>query len=264
MTRRAQLEAEREELTQVKDEFIAIASHDLKAPLTTVLAGATLVCDMVPPGTPMSASCHQLLQRIAANGEVMKQIVEDFLDFQALEDRQIRLDLEPTRVADLLQDVMGRLKDYARRNEVRVSLEPAAGLGVCGMDRHRVAQVTMNLLHNAIKFSPPGTKVELRARRVDDQVEVQVCDQGPGLRQDDMQRLFTKYARLSVSATSGEKSSGLGLAICKQLVQLHGGDIGARNNDEQGATFWFHLPAHPAGSARAAATQTSERESDPS
>jgi len=242
LVERKRLETEREELARLKDDFISIASHDLKAPLTTVLAGASIVVEAIPPGKEMTDACHKLVQRIAVNGQVMKQIVEDFLDFQALEDRHVKLEVEEILVSEMLQGEVSRLSDYVGANGVEVGLDLAEGLGHCGLDPARVGQVTMNLLHNAIKFSPRGSRVVLHARRVEGMLEISVEDQGPGLLEDEMGRLFCKYARLSARPQTGEKSSGLGLAICKRLVDLHGGEIGARNNEDSGSTFWFQLP----------------------
>src|SRR5205085_2296627 len=107
----------------------------------------------------------------------------------------------------------------------------------------RLSQVANNFVGNAIKFSPKGSGVAVvRTRSENDLVVLEVSDAGPGLKEDDLLKAFGKYARLSNRPTGGEKSSGLGLAICKQMVEMHGGQVGVRNNPEGGATFWFSLP----------------------
>jgi signal transduction histidine kinase len=95
---------------------------------------------------------------------------------------------------------------------------------------------------NAVKFGARGTTATIRTRKDDSLVRLEVSDTGPGLTEEDLKKVFRKYARLSNKPTGGEKSSGLGLAICKQMVELHGGEIGVNNNPDRGATFWFRLP----------------------
>ena len=239
---RAELEEKQQELSRIKDEFIRIASHDLKAPLTTVLAGASTVGEIVRPGKLMTESCHRLIRRIEANGRVMKQIVEDFLDFRALEDGQVKLSLEQAGMACLVEDVVDRLQDYASQLDIRVDTDLSTDLGDCRMVQSRVTQVLTNLLHNAIKFSPPNSRALVKARREGGMLTVEVEDQGPGFQKDELGRLFRHYSRFSATASTGEKSSGFGLAICRRLVSLHGGNIGARNNSGPGATLWFTIP----------------------
>jgi signal transduction histidine kinase len=109
-------------------------------------------------------------------------------------------------------------------------------------DETRLAQVIQNLVGNAIKFCPADTTVIVRSCIQGDSVIFEVCDSGPGLTEADLAKVFMKYARLSNKPTGGEKSSGLGLAICKHLVALQEGTIGVHNNPDRGATFWFSLP----------------------
>ena len=111
-------------------------------------------------------------------------------------------------------------------------------------DKSRLNQVLENFISNAIKFSPQGEQVTVCTRKTESGVLVEVRDSGPGITDEDMKKLFVKYAKLSNMPTGGEKSSGLGLAICKKVVELQGGKTGARNNPEGGATFWFELPGN--------------------
>ena len=109
-------------------------------------------------------------------------------------------------------------------------------------DPARVEQVIQNLVGNALKFSAAGTRTTVRVSALPAGVRFEVEDQGPGLTADDLTKLFRKHARLSNRPTGGEHSSGHGLAICKRMIELHGGRIGATNNPVRGATFWFELP----------------------
>jgi two-component system sensor histidine kinase/response regulator len=229
-------------LGEQKDEFVRIASHDLKNPITCILGFADIINSRIPPGTIMTAETHSLTARIAAQCRVMKKIIEDFLDFQALEDGQIKLTLEAVDLNELARDVLERNAGYAAKKMMtsHLDLEPSSLL--VHADKSRLNQVLENFVSNAIKFSPEGQQVTVCTRRTESGVLVEVRDSGPGLTDEDMKNLFVKYAKLSNLPTGDEKSTGLGLAICKKVVEIQGGKTGARNNPEGGATFWFELP----------------------
>jgi two-component system sensor histidine kinase/response regulator len=229
-------------LAQLKDEFLRIASHDLKNPLSTILMSAHIVRDKVPPGTEMPEQIHNMLSFIVRRGEEMQRIIRDFLDFQAMEDGNVGLDLAPTSLNEIAKQIVDINKEYADSKEVALYAELDEALPQTKADAARLSQVAQNLLGNAIKFSPKGSVTVVRTRNSDGTVTLEICDSGPGLSEDDMQKVFTKYARLSNKPTGGESSSGLGLAICKQMIDLHGGKIGVHNNPEHGATFWFSIP----------------------
>jgi two-component system sensor histidine kinase/response regulator len=229
-------------LGEQKDEFVRIASHDLKNPLTCILGFASIIESQVPPGTAMTAEKHGLAARISVHCRVMKNIIEDFLDFHALEDGQLKLTLDAVDINDLASDVLERNANYAAGKQITPHLDLERGSLLVNADKSRLSQVLENLIGNAIKFSPQGKQVTVCTRKTESGVLVEVRDSGPGITDEDMKNLFVKYAKLSNTPTGDEKSSGLGLAICRALVEMQGGKIGARNNPEGGATFWFGLP----------------------
>lgn len=230
-------------LHRLKDEFLRIASHDLKNPLTCILGFAGIIDACTPPGTVMTKETHSWLARIEAQCLVMQKIIEDFLDFQAMEDGQIKLSREPVDMNLLAREALERNAVYAAEKSILTKLELEQDLPLVSADKSRVEQVLDNVVGNAIKFSPPGQAlVVCTSKAAEDLVIIEVRDSGPGLTEEDMGKLFVKYAKLANQPTGGEKSSGLGLAICKKIIDLHGGTIGARNNIDRGATFWFELP----------------------
>jgi signal transduction histidine kinase len=241
-------------LSELKDEFMRIASHDLKNPLTEVLGTAGLVEMLVPPGTPMPENVYGMLGNIKRGARKIQTIIEDFLEFQALEDGVLKLSSEPVDLNALVCDVADAFQAQARAKETTIELELPVGLPSVLGDRWRLMQVVQNLLDNALKFSPRGTTLRLRTHKDDARVRVEVTDAGPGLTDDDFAKLFVKYAKLSNLPTGGEKSSGLGLSICKQLIDSHGGRIGAENNPSGGATFWFELPMQTSAETQADTT----------
>lgn len=232
-----------EKLSAVKDEFLRIASHDLKNPLAAILMTASLF-SMNLPGTNMSPEMQDWMGRITGQCRVMQKIIEDFLDFHALEDGQIKLTLESLDINQLARDVIDRNADYAAKKQIATHLDLESGALIINADKSRLNQVLENFISNAIKFSPPGKQVTVGTRKTESGVLVEIRDSGPGLTDDDMTKLFVKYAKLSNEPTGGEKSSGLGLAICKKVIEIQGGKTGARNNPEGGATFWFEIPEH--------------------
>jgi len=229
-------------LSELKDEFLSIASHDLKNPLTCILGFASMIYSQTQPGTAMTAEMHGWAARITGQCRVMQKIIEDFLDFQALEDGQINLTLEAVDLNKLTRDVLDRNAGYAAKKGITTHLDLEPGSLLVNADKSRVNQVLENYVSNAIKFSPQGEQITVCTRKTESGVLVEVRDSGPGITDEDMKKLFVKYAKLGNMPTGGEKSSGLGLAICKKVVEMQGGKTGARNNPGGGATFWFELP----------------------
>lgn len=238
-----------ERASALKDEFVQIASHDLKNPLTCIMGFASIVQHSVKPGDAMTDEAHQHLSRIVLHTETMGKIIKDFLDFQSMEDGRIAF--HPT-VLDLNAIALRLLEQnagHAKRKGIELLSFLAPDLPDVFADESQIGQVVDNLLSNALKFSSEGGRVSIRTRRFGTDVFVEVSDAGPGIAEVDMPMLFVKYATLSNEPTGGESSTGLGLAICKKLIDLNGGEISGRNNDGEGATFWFKLPVPADGDA---------------
>ncbi len=222
-------------LAQTKDEFLRIASHDLKSPLHAI----NLAAHALAVRDPALASFVSMLRDRVAQ---MKKIVEDFLDFQAMEDGRIQLNLADADLNVVARQTVQEQTEYAAGKGISLSADLDPNLPMVHADVARLEQVAANLIGNAIKFCPKGAQVKVRARRAEGGVSFEVEDNGPGLRPEDLPKLFAKYARLSNKPTGSEKSSGLGLAICKQIIDLHGGKIRGSQNDGPGSTFSFWLP----------------------
>ncbi len=237
---RTQLELAR--LSRLKDELLRIASHDLKNPLTTVMGAADALATDFPVGTPMNEEGRFYIEALKRRGLQMRRIISDFLDFGALHDGRLTLRRAPVDVRQLVAQSVDDNLAYARGKEIRLDLRPGTSPPQVLADAARVTQVIDNLVGNAIKFCPRGGSVEVAAFEHHGGIRVEVRDTGPGLSEADRARLFVPHARLSNRPTGGESSTGLGLALCKQLVELHGGRIGASNAEGGGAIFWFELP----------------------
>lgn len=251
---RVQTALQLKRLSALKDEFLRIASHDLKNPLTEVLGVASLVELMVPVGAVMPEKMHALLGNLKKSARRMQGIVEDFLDFQALEDGAMKLRQAPFDLAEVASEVLQGNETYALSKQVGLEAQGLEGgphwaLG----DRDRVGQVLQNFVDNALKFSPPGAgPVQLRLElQAGGTWRLGVRDHGPGLTEADLAKAFQKWSKLSAVPTAGEKSSGLGLAICKQMMEGMGGRIGAGPEPSGGAVFWCELPQAEAPVAEA-------------
>lgn len=233
---------ESDRLGRLREEFISIASHDLKSPLSHVFGYANLIVDLESSRPDPNPEIVGFGRRIGDAARTMRSIVEDFLDFQSLQDGQFMLDASEGDLNAIARDVLRANEQYARQKDVQLRTELDPSLPPLSLDRSRISQVVQNLVDNAIKFSPTGSNMLIRTTRDGDWARLEVIDDGPGLNPRDLEIVFDKYARLSNKPTGGEKSSGLGLTISRYLIDAHGGRIGVRNNDARGATFWFDLP----------------------
>ena len=229
-------------LKRAYDRFLRVASHDLKRPLTLILDVAGQMQTQYPPGTALDADAHASLALLIESGRFMQHIIGDFLELGAMRDGRLQLARLPADLGAIVRQAVARNSSYAQKKQISLHMQFETALPHILADDLRIMQVLENLIGNAIKFCPRGAQVRVSTRREDAWLVCEVTDSGPGIPDEDMPKLFTEYAQLRNRPTAGEQSTGLGLAISRGLVQLHGGDIGARNNPHGGATFWFRLP----------------------
>ncbi len=230
-------------LGELKDEFLRMATHDLRSPLHGIIGFASLLESEIQVGSVVTDESLGWVATIVEQCQTMRTLIEDFLDLQAIEDGQMKLNPQPFDMNALVRDVADRSAGYAATKKIGVHAELMPGTLLVNADRSRINQVMENLVNNGLKFSDVGQDITISTQKTDRGVLVEIRDSGPGIEPKDMEKLFTKYAKLANRPTGGEKSSGLGLAFCKQILDLHLGATGARNNPEGGMTFWFELPA---------------------
>jgi two-component system sensor histidine kinase/response regulator len=229
------------ELNSTKNRFLGMAAHDLRNPINGISGFSELLLET--EAHELDDQAKQFLQLIHQSSEEMLTIVNDLLDINAIESG--KLDIQRQR-EDLNAIVQGRLQLFdmmARQKNIRLSFFSEVDHDVL-LDRSRIYQVLDNFISNAIKFSFQEGSVEVKLIRAADTIQVEIHDSGPGLSEDDQQKLFKPFSRAAARPTAGEKSSGLGLAITKRIVEAHGGEVGAKNRTdvERGAVFWFSLP----------------------
>jgi two-component system sensor histidine kinase/response regulator len=230
------------DLATLKDEFVRFASHDLKKPLIVIEDVVDTLIQECKAGQSTPEDIQDLLQLIKKTGENMEQIISGFLDTKKLQSADLAPDYKPAQLNELVEKSIQANANYARKKGVRLEEELDPDLPTVAVDEFRITQVLDNLIGNAMKFSPSDTTTTVRTRSDSQYVYAEVCDGGPGLTEEDMQKLFHKHAALSNRPTGGETSTGVGLHLSKQFIELHQGQIGARNNTTHGATFWFGVP----------------------
>jgi signal transduction histidine kinase len=211
-------------------------SHELRTPLHYVRGFTTLLTR--DPLTPNQA---RNVQDVQAASDRMLRLVEDLLDGAALQAGQLNLELRDMDYAGLVEDVLGHMRPLAegKQLELVANVEPA---GLLRADPRRIAQVLTNLLANAIKFTPHGGRIELAVRRGPGALYTEVRDSGVGISAEQLPKLFQRFSQLDMSATRPAGGSGLGLWICKGIVEAHGGRIEATSQPNVGSTFGFTLP----------------------
>ncbi len=231
-------------LSQEKDHFISIASHDLKNSLTTIIGAARVIGAMLPSNDTSLETVRGMVANIHEAAHDMHDLIVDFLDFHAVEDGRLVISQQRSLLNDIAERSFRGNIQYARDKQIELILDTRDQAIEVYADSARIKQVIDNFVTNAIKFCPTGSRVVIRTRQTDSVGCLEVSDNGPGLTQEDMSRIFVKYATLSNVPTGGEKSFGIGLSLCKQIIDLHDGEVGARNNPMRGATFWFRIPRY--------------------
>jgi signal transduction histidine kinase len=235
------------ELNRRKDEMIAVVSHDLCSPLT----GFRMVIDLLRErrGEPSD----ELLGLMDHSARRMVSMVRGLLDISKLQAEKVELELEDVRVSEVVQQAIEPLAINANAKQIKVKLHPARHEPLLRADRLRVSQIFSNLLTNAVKFTSPGGAVDVTIEPIEDAVRVNVRDTGLGIAKEEMPHIFDKYRQTSTKATAGETGAGLGLAIVREMVLLHGGRISVSSQVNRGSVFSVCLPINPAHEARIAA-----------
>lgn len=230
------------QLAAQNQEFLSIASHDIKKPLALIMDIAEVVCETLAQPDPDIGELIESMGLLTRSAQTMQKHIEDYLDLSIVENGQIKLNQTAVQLNDLIEGCLEQNAEYAASKNIELKLNLEEKLPLVSVDNDRIMQVIDNVVGNAIKYSPPDTTTVIRSYAVNDNVMFEVSDQGPGIKEKDMENIFMKHRRTENMPTGGEVSTGLGLAISKQIVILHDGEIGIRPNDDIGVTFWVSLP----------------------
>jgi signal transduction histidine kinase len=242
ITEKKRYEHRLKELDKMKSDFVSNVSHELRTPLTSIKGSVDNMLDGLTG--PVSEKQVRYLTRIKSNTDRLSRLINDLLDLSRIEAG--RIDLHPTNVplTTLAGEVAEHLRPMAAEKLIQVrvtALEPGV---TAWADRDKVTQVLINLVSNALKFTPSkGTVVIDIQRDGDGWVLVSVRDTGPGIRPEEADKIFDKFYQVAQAANQKTKGTGLGLAISKSLVEMHGGKIRVESELERGSVFSFTLPA---------------------
>lgn len=235
----AQLYREAQQVNRAKDEFLATLSHELRTPLTAILGWTR----MLRQGSLKPETQARALEAIERNGALQAQLVEDLLDASRIITGKLRLDVTPLDLPPVVHGAIDAVRHGAdaKQIDIQVALDPAAG-PISG-DPTRLQQVVWNLLSNAIKFTPRGGQVQVRLTRVGSVARLEVRDSGQGISADFLPFVFDRFRQADSTSTRPHSGLGLGLAIARHLIELHGGVVRAESPGEgQGAVFTVELP----------------------
>ncbi|CAA9583381.1 Two-component system sensor histidine kinase/response regulator hybrid [uncultured Synechococcales cyanobacterium] len=260
ITERKQVESEREQLlereqvaraaseaaryaaeaaSRIKDEFLATLSHELRTPLNAMVGWTQLLRTR----KFNEATTARALETIDRNTKSLAQLIEDLLDVSRIVTGKLRLNARPVELIPVIEAAINTVLPAAEAKKIRIQrvCDPTAG-PVSG-DPDRLQQVVWNLLTNAVKFTPKGGRVQVRLERVSSHIEITVSDTGQGIKAEFLPHIFERFRQADSTITRSYGGLGLGLAIVRQLVELHGGNVHAQSpGDGQGATFMVSLP----------------------
>jgi signal transduction histidine kinase len=232
-----------DQASRLKDQFLANMSHELRTPLNSVIGFSDLLVTMASVDTPLTDTQRDYVETISRNGRHLLELINELLDLSKIAAGRLELRLEPLELEPVLREAADSVRAQLEAHNHRLALEPPEPPVVVTADRGRLRQVLLNLLSNAIKFTTDGGRITLRAGPEDaGRVRIAVTDTGIGIAPADQHRLFQEFVQLDASPSRRYEGTGLGLALSKRLVELHGGAIGVESQLGQGSTFWFTVP----------------------
>ncbi|MEO6196203.1 MAG: ATP-binding protein [Thermoanaerobaculia bacterium] len=230
---------EAEIASRAKDEFLGLLSHELRNPLNAILGWTR----MLSTGRQEESIFNRAVETIDRNAKLQARLIDDMLDVSRIVSGKLRLDAQPLDLTSVIHAAVDTSRPAAEAKEIRIQMVLDFGAGVVLGDPVRMQQVIWNLLSNAIKFTPKQGRVQVQLQRINSHLEITVSDTGPGIEEDFLPYVFDRFRQADSSASKRHGGLGLGLAIVRQLVELHGGTVeGGNRSDQQGAVFTVKLP----------------------
>jgi PAS domain S-box-containing protein len=230
--------AERKKLEQLKDEFIGLVSHELRSPLTVIMGSVNTA---LSEGERLSREeMRQLLQDAAYETESLSHILGNLLELSRAQADHLYLTVEPVNVRTVVRNVVDRIRHQSATHRFVIDLPK--NLPIVQADELRLERILHNLLENAVKYSPNGGVIRIFAKMEEERLVIGVSDQGIGISLHDQAKLFAPFSRLEDQRLTGVKGAGLGLLVCRRLVEAHGGRIWVESEPGRGSTFYFTLP----------------------
>jgi signal transduction histidine kinase len=231
--------AEVEAASQHKSEFLANMSHELRTPLNAIIGFSEVLSERM--FGELNEKQEEYLKDINASGQHLLSLINDILDLSKIEAGRMELELTDFHLPTALDNALILVRERAGRQSITLQMSVDERLGEVRADERKIRQVVLNLLSNAIKFTSEGGRIEVRAVPVDGSVEVTVSDTGVGIAPEDQQAIFEEFRQVGTAAKKVE-GTGLGLALSRKFIELHGGRIWVKSQVGAGSTFTFTLP----------------------
>ena len=227
-------------MSENKSVMLGIVAHDLRTPLSVISGYADFLEYKL--SSKISDDELRCIFRIKQSSTAMLNMIENLLSLSSIESGRLTLYRSAINLQDLLEQCLSLNAPIGERKGIALTLNISADFPIIMADGQKISQVLENLVNNAIKYSPPKTTVEVSAHYCDASIEISVRDEGPGIHDNEIKALFEPFAKSSNRPTGGEVSTGLGLVICKNIVEGHGGRITVSSQVGQGTTMTFFLP----------------------
>ena len=227
----------RQVLNQQKEEFISVASHELKTPITSLTARLQLMNRLIKSETVISSKLEQLAKEAEINSTRLTNLVGDLLNVAKLEQGDIYLNKIKFKISDLIATCCSHIEPVG---DYQITFKGSRLLKIYG-DQLKIEQVLVNLLNNAIKYAPDSTEIVIRAEKLKEKIKIYVADKGPGIPATKMPHLFKRYYQAK-KQSADQAGLGLGLYISSEIIKNHEGEIGVTSDLGKGSTFWFTLP----------------------
>jgi len=238
----SKMEEERLQLDTAKSEFLSITSHELRTPITPLKAQLQMLQQEY--FGPLTEKQKESLTIILRNAERLDKIIEDFLEVSRIEAARLKFDFRETNLQETIQETVAFMEGFAQ--EKHITLKATAGeLPLIEIDPDRISQVLRNLIHNAIKFSPQNSSIEIHAEKQKNNVLFSVKDHGVGLSAEDQIRVFEPFYQVEGSLSRKYGGTGLGLTICRGIIEAQKGKIWVESTPSTGSTFFFTVPLTP-------------------
>jgi len=239
ITQRKRAEEEIKKAVSIKEEFTAMVSHELRTPLGPIKEGVSIILDGLVG--PVTEEQKGLLNTVKRSADRLHRLINDVLDFQKLEAGMMPFDIQQWDIGEIINETYKTMELVTREKGLDFKLDIAPGLPKARCDRDKIIQVMTNLVNNAVKFTDAG-QIRISARASAGEVQVTVADTGPGIKAEDLSKLFQSFQQLNISHEKRSGGTGLGLAICKKIISRHHGRIWAESEVGKGTAFHFVLP----------------------
>jgi signal transduction histidine kinase len=229
--------AQLEDQQQLRKQMVADVAHELRTPLSVMQATLEAMLDgVLVPDTSELRNLHSEARRLA-------RLVDDLRTLSLADEGRLELELEPVDVGELVEQVVGQTSSAAEARQITLRAEIEPSIPPVTADGDRLIQVLTNLLGNALRYAPESGHVTVRAAKADGKVRLSVEDDGPGIEPQELPYVFERFWRGDKSRSRGSGGSGIGLAIVRQLIEMHSGTVGVESQVGHGTTFWIELPA---------------------